>query len=281
MFQKRPLSWYDRREVSERGLYPEMRGAQDIKRRVIFELGAIVLLVVLLIVAFIWRGQQSAKREAEAAITPAPPTAVPTPTAIPADMFEWREGEYVHVDYGTGHSTSLDTSAFTDPYTKNSHDLVEWAKMAWENQWGYVWGTFGDILTEDLLTFKLEQYSEGVGEYEQIIREKWMGRRVADCAGLIKGYGWYDPDRHEISYRSGEMPDCGTEEFYENATVKGDIDTLPETPGLLLHGKGHVGVYIGDGYAIEAIATAGGVVKTKVADRPWLHWMECPYISYD
>ncbi len=195
---------------------------------------------------------------------------------------EWKPGQFVLVQYGAKTSTELDTSGFTDPSTKNSHDLVEWAKMVWENQWGYVWGTFGYILTEDQLASKLEQYPDDLSEYEDVIREKWMGRRVVDCVGLIKSYGWYDPSSNSIEYGSGDMPDTGTDGMWDAAEVKGDIDTMPDEPGLLVYSTaGHIGVYIGDGYAIEAISHAGGVVKTKVADRPWTGWLQCPYIRYD
>ncbi len=264
-----------------------MRKTRNAHSRLKAELFVLCILALALVTVLLWRGGRDGEtaettETAETAVAPsALPTQAPTPSPIPPDMFEWREGEYVHVDYGDKTSTLIDGSRLTDPYVKNSTDLVIWVQMAWENQWGYVWGTFGDVLTEDLLSYKLEQYPEGVGDYEQIIREKWMGRRVADCAGLIKSYCWYDPDSGTIPYKNGDLPDCGTEEFYDGAEVKGDISTLPERPGLLLHGNGHVGVYIGGGYAIEAIATAGGVVKTKVADRPWLQWMECPYIRYD
>lgn len=195
---------------------------------------------------------------------------------------EWKEGQFVRVEYGTKTSTELDTSGFIDPSTKNSHDLVEWAKMAWENQWGYVWGTFGYVLTEELLAGRIEQYPNELGEYEDLIREKWMGRRAADCVGLIKGYGWYDPGTGGIEYGFGDMPDTGTDGMWDAAEVKGDIDAMPDEPGLLVYSTaGHIGVYIGDGCAIEAISHAGGVVKTKVADRPWTGWLQCPYIRYD
>ena len=42
----------------------------------------------------------------------------------------------------------------------------------------------------------------------------------------------------------------------------------------------HFGVYIGNGYAIEAMGTRYGVVKTRVAARSWTHWLKIPYINY-
>lgn len=197
-------------------------------------------------------------------------------------MLEWKEGQFVAAQYGSDTSTELDTSGFTDPATKNSRDLAAWAEMAWKNQWGYVWGTFGYILTEDLLAGKLEQYPETLGEYEDVVREKWMGRRVVDCVGLIKSYGWYDPDTNSIEYASGDMPDVGTDGMWDAAAVRGNMDTMPDEPGILVYStEGHIGVYVGNGYAVEAISHAGGVVKTMVADRPWTGWLQCPYIRYD
>ena len=43
---------------------------------------------------------------------------------------------------------------------------------------------------------------------------------------------------------------------------------------------GHVGIYIGDGYAIEAMGTKYGVVKTKVSGRGWQKWGKIPCIEY-
>lgn len=60
----------------------------------------------------------------------------------------------------------------------------------------------------------------------------------------------------------------------------GAISTMPEIPGLMLWKSGHAGVYIGGGYAIEAMGTSKGVVKTKVSDRNWQGWGKLPYIDY-
>jgi uncharacterized protein YycO len=76
------------------------------------------------------------------------------------------------------------------------------------------------------------------------------------------------------------MPDVGADQMYNNATVKGDISTIPDIPGLAVWHEGHIGVYIGNGEVIEAMGTKYGVVKTKLADRSWTAWLEVPYISY-
>ena len=170
-------------------------------------------------------------------------------------------GEYLR---GDGSSIELDISAFTDPTTKNAADLVTYAIHAWESGWGYVWGTYGNVLTDSLFAYKLEQYPDGVGAYADFIRANWLGGRTTDCVGLIKGYGWLNPDTMTIEYGTNGMPDLGANQMYYNASVSGTIDTMPDIPGLAVWHDGHIGVYIGDGYVIEAMGTKYGVVKTEL-----------------
>ena len=187
-------------------------------------------------------------------------------------------GEY---ERGTAYSVELDISGFTDPTTKNAADLVAYAIHAWESGWGYVWGTYGNVLTDSLFEYKLEQYPDGVGNYEAFIEANWLGGRTTDCVGLIKGYGWLDPDTLTIGYATNGMPDYGANQMYRSASVSGTIDTIPEVPGLAVWCDGHIGVYIGNGEVIEAMGTRYGVVKTKLADRNWTHWLEIEYINYN
>ena len=207
-----------------------------------------------------------------------------TPGAIQSayERYTYHGGSFSgEVAYGAGGDAELTVVGFTDPDTKNADDLVVYVTHAWENQWGYVWGTFGQVLTESLLEQKISQYPSGVGDKEEIIREKWLGGRTADCVGLIKSYGWLDADHLRIRYGSGGMPDIGADAMYYNAQVKGSLDTMPETPGLAVWRSGHIGVYVGDGEVIEAMGTAYGVVRTQLAERSWTAWLEIPYISYD
>lgn len=201
------------------------------------------------------------------------------PVSVPAEITIIPTPE-PYMEYGSQTGTDIDTSSFLDPYTKNNRDLAAFAHEAWENQWGYVWGMFGDVLTEDWLAYKIEQYPEDVGEYEEFIREHWMGRRTADCVGLIKAYGWYNTDTGEIPYASGGMPDFSTETLFEAATEKGELSTIPEVPGILVYREGHVGIYMGNDFVIESKGTENGVVKTKLSEGEFTHWLKCPYIAY-
>lgn len=180
---------------------------------------------------------------------------------------------------GTPRSSQIDTSDFVDIYMKNNIDLVKWAELAYEEHWGYVYGTWGNVLTEELHESKTAQYRVDVGENEEYIRTRWMDRRVTDCVGLIKGYCWYTPPSGFV-YGGNGMPDIGANRMYEASEQKGEIATIPEIPGLAVWTEGHIGVYIGDGWVIEAMSTVDGVKKTRLADRPWTHWLKIPYIDY-
>ena len=174
----------------------------------------------------------------------------------------------------------INTSNYVDPSTKNNLDLVKWSEFAADKGWGYVWGTYGTVLSPDFLESKIIQYPDEVGGKEDFIRENWLGKRTADCVGLIKGYSWYDTASQMTILVSNGMPDIGADTMYENATEKGTIDTIPEIPGLAVWKEGHIGVYIGEGKVVEAYGTTSGVIRSELANGGWTHWLKIPYITY-
>ena len=174
----------------------------------------------------------------------------------------------------------IDTSDYTDPNTKNNLDLVKWAEYAADKGWGQVYGTYGTVLSESMLTAKMEQYPDEVATKEQFIRDTWLGKRTADCVGLIKGYGWFNTASQDTEIGSNGMQDLSANGMYDAATVKGEISTIPETPGLAVWKDGHIGIYIGDGNVVEAYGTERGVIRSVLADGGWTHWLEVPSINY-
>ena len=174
----------------------------------------------------------------------------------------------------------IDTSDYTDPNTKNNLDLVKWAEYAADKGWGYVYGTYGTVLSESMLTAKMEQYPDEVATKEQFIRDTWLGKRTADCVGLIKGYSWFNTVSQDTEIGANGMQDLGANGMYDAATVKGEISTIPDTPGLAVWKDGHIGIYIGDGNVVEAYGTERGVIRSVLSDGGWTHWLEVPGIIY-
>lgn len=159
---------------------------------------------------------------------------------------------------------------------KTNKGLVKYVEKAYKEKWGYVWGTFGQVLTESLLNQKIKQYPKGVGNYQSFIRQNNLGKKTADCVGLIKGYYWSQNGR--IKYNGAT--DVNADTMYARAKKKGVISTIPDVPGICVWRKGHIGVYIGNGIVIEERGTKYGIQKNKLSDRTFTHWLECPYISY-
>ena len=146
---------------------------------------------------------------------------------------------------------------------------------------GYIYGAYFDrIITEAYIQAKAVQYPlVYTSRYIQRSR-KWIGQYSGDCVGLIKAAYWTDP-AGKIKYRYNNRLDLSANGMYNTAAEKGKLSTMPEIPGVGVHYNGHIGVYIGNGEVIEARGVDYGVVKTRINDRPWLHWLKIPYIAYD
>ena len=124
----------------------------------------------------------------------------------------------------------------------------------------------------------------GIGRYEN-------GVRIFDCVGLIKCFMWHDYSEKNASYYNKEVPDKNETGFFNEATEKGTIDTIPEIPGLMVYQPGHIGVYLGNGQVIEATAAfdkkivityfKGNHPDTSYKRATWTHWFKMPYLNYD
>lgn len=181
---------------------------------------------------------------------------------------------------GNIRSMHIDVSDYTNPQTKNSLDLVKWAIHAQKNNWGYVWGSHGKVLDKAELERLETVFGSHVTDYDEFIRANWLGKRTADCVGLIKGYGWYNVSTGKINVGTNGMQDVTANGMFQSATEKGIIDTIPEIPGVAVWHEGHIGIYIGNGEVIEAMGTKYGVVKTRLKNSSWTHWLKIPYINY-
>ena len=82
--------------------------------------------------------------------------------------------------------------------------------------------------------------------------------------------------KYTSKYGSNVCPDKSASGMFSYCKSKGmdwgTIDTLPEIVGLALLTDGHIGYYVGGGYAVEWRGFNYGCVKTVVKERTWKHW---------
>jgi uncharacterized protein (UPF0297 family) len=157
---------------------------------------------------------------------------------------------------------------------KTATGLVEYAKAQLGKPYWY--GTYGNISTKSLYESKKKQYPSF---YEWSLPSDQLNKRVHDCVGLIKGYLWSETPTSAPKYNAAQ--DVSANGMLAKCTTHGAIKTMPDKPGTLVFMRGHVGVYIGDGYVIEAKGHKYGVVKTKLKGRGWINWGWCPWIVYE
>lgn len=160
--------------------------------------------------------------------------------------------------------------------TKTAKGLVEYARAQLGRP--YWWGTFGQTADASLLAAKRKQYP---GYYQEADFESQLGHKVHDCVGLIKGYRWCDgPEDGRPAYRGAQ--DVAVAGLYRQCSVKGDILSMPDEPGIcvFMGNMGHVGVAIGGGRVIEAMGHAYGVVETRLQGRGWAYWGKPDWIDY-
>ena len=138
-----------------------------------------------------------------------------------------------------------------------------------------------------LLKRKTEQYPDHykaarVSRYRADIA---AGQVCGDCVGgAIKGAAWTLLSTEPWKYASHGVQDRSADGMFEwcksLGAEHGTIDTIPDRPGVAVRMKGHVGVYVGGGEAVEWRGFAYGCVVTQLAARPWTDWYALPWVEY-
>ena len=150
----------------------------------------------------------------------------------------------------------------------NPSDIVKYAQIALNANWGYIWGTDGEMWTAEKQA-AVDRDPKG-REQTKKYGKKWIGHNVADCSGLLK---W-------IFRQLGmKLPHGSNSQYMKYCDAKGEInkDTVL-VPGCgvfkydpsLENPYYHVGVYIGNGKVIEAQGTYKGVVQSGLFG--WSHY---------
>ena len=154
--------------------------------------------------------------------------------------------------------------------------LIEKFQYALDNGWGYIWGAAGEIWTAEKQKKATRQQTIDYGS-------QWIGKPVADCSGLFywafKQLGGYMYHGSNTMYRSY----CAAKGAF---TAGSRSDGQKLKPGTALFtgtedDHGHVGLYIGDGWVIEAQGTKAGVVRSKASLAKWTFWGELKGVDYE
>ena len=168
-------------------------------------------------------------------------------------------------------------------------------KIAKEYKTCYIWGGLGKPITASTLQQAVNQYVKN--ETYAAKAQDLIGKKKAfyfDCVGLVKSvlWGWNGDSSKSLGgakYASNCVPDISADQMIakcKNASTK--FSNLQV--GELLWCKGHVGIYIGDGLAVECTPKwANGVQITAVGNigskygyktRVWTKHGKLPYVSY-
>lgn len=147
----------------------------------------------------------------------------------------------------------------------------------------YMWGTYGQKVTAELINNKRAQYPARYTVRRVELLKQHVGEYAADCCGLIKGvlWGWNPPEKP--IYRANGVPDVTASGLINSCKVTSTDFSGELTPGEIVYKTGHVGVYVGGGDVIEATlaGTRDGVVKTKLADGGWNKHGFLPWLEYN
>lgn len=160
----------------------------------------------------------------------------------------------------------------------------------------YVHGCFGAPMTEENKAY----YCTNTWYNQQSDRQKLIRAASADtfgfdCVCFIKGllWGWSGNKKHQYGgavYRSNNVPDINADMMFEKCK---DRSMDFSSPGKIAVGealwmKGHIGVYVGDGLAVECTPawkncvqiTAVNSTKAGYNARFWTAHGKLPYITY-
>lgn len=159
----------------------------------------------------------------------------------------------------------------------------------------YIWGGLGRPITASNLKQAINQYPKN--ESYAAAAEDLAGQKKAfffDCVGLIKSvlWGWSGDSSKSLGgavYASNGVPDISADQMIAKCDeVSTSFSGIQ--PGELLWCKGHVGIYIGEGLAVECTPKwDGGVQITAVGNigskygyhaRIWTKRGKLPYVIY-
>lgn len=158
----------------------------------------------------------------------------------------------------------------------------------------YMWGVFGAPITESVIAGKTRQYPSWYTAARQRTFRNLIGKNYFgfDCVCLIKGilWGWNGNPNATYGgakYASNGVPDIGADTMINRCSdLSTDFSKIEVGEAVWL--KGHIGIYIGDGLAVECTPKWGNKVQITACNctksgynrRNWTKHGKLPYIKY-
>lgn len=152
----------------------------------------------------------------------------------------------------------------------NIDTIVNYCKKASAENWPYVRGGNGEIMTDAILK-KLRRCQGSSSQYgdQHFFGRNLIGKHGADCSGLIVG---------AVRSINPTFSDRSANTWYNKCTIKGRFNSsVKVVKGMLLFTgssfkKGHVGIAISSTQAVEEKSTLEGCVTTNIASRGWTYY---------
>lgn len=192
----------------------------------------------------------------------------------------------------TKKESSGQTVVVTEPVTTVT-GFIQRLKQAVYSKTLYCSGGWGQVLTDAGKKKMINKSDYNFGR-RAMINAADEDTFAFDCVCLIKSilWGWVGDVSHSTGgakYASNGVPDAGVDQML-NKCKNVSTSFANIVPGAFLWMKGHCGIYIGDGKAIECtpvwdngvqITTVTNVTgQTGTKCRKWSKWGLLPYIKY-
>ena len=162
--------------------------------------------------------------------------------------------------------------------------LINYFQAALDSKWGYIYGERHTLWSAEKQAAYVNKYS-GDPDRQNSCKYggKWAGHIVTDCSGLFADA--FEKLGGKIAHGSNTM-------WRDYCTDKGELkggkrtdgkELLPGTAvftGSSWNQHNHVGLYVGNGWVIEAQGTQNGVTRTKITNSKWTYWGELKGVQY-
>ena len=149
----------------------------------------------------------------------------------------------------------------------------------------YVMGCFGAPMT----AANKKRYTTNHSYNKAAARVKMINAASADtfgfdCVCLIKGILWgWNGDQNKTYggavYASNGVPDIGADQMITMCPDASTTGWASMEPGEVVWTTGHIGIYIGDGLAVECTPKWDNCVQVTAVQHRLQERLQCPYLE--